>query len=297
MTRFILSLVTGAAFAGTATAQAPAPETPPAPDRPWTASLSVSGASADGDASGEFRNASLSLERRFAGAWLGASIGASGGDILIPEFVSVIDASSLQGALWWGVDLGGFNLTASAGHGRQSLEAGLTPPARAPAQIRNRQGEVDGEITTTSIGLTLSAQFGEGLLWSPYATLTHTESETDVSFEGSGGARLGVSRTQSGLSGGVGVDLSLPASPSVDVLGGVGVLAAEDGSSLVYTRLRPGGFQPSTAQGEGGVEWAEIYAGARFALGGGASLSGTLGTTLGLDRDEAFASAGLSWTF
>jgi hypothetical protein len=292
MTRSMLALLSCAALHAGAYAQ-------DAPERPWILSLSASGSQADGDAGETFRTGNASLERQFRGFRLGASIGGSGSEVAVPELVAVADASSIQGALWWGVDVGGANLTLALGNGRQSVDGEVTPAATAPPAIRNRTGAVEGDVTTTNITGTLSRSFGEHMTWAPYGTISYSETKTDVRFVGQGAAapRLVVSRTNSGVSGGVGLDVSYPAGLLFDLVGGVGVLAAEDGASTFYTQRRSGGFQPSAQQADGSIQWSEVYAGFNAHMGDSATLAVSFGTTLGLDQDELFTSIQMNFAF
>jgi hypothetical protein len=263
----------------------------------WVASASVSGIQpSDGEA--ELGSGNLSLEYSDDASWFGASIGSARGSVRLPEILTVSDQSSLQGSVWLGRSFDGLNVEASLGLGRQSLEGDVTASGAAPLALRGRRVLVDGSVTSASVGLLVSSSFGSDVIITPSAGLSYaaTEREVDVRLiQGAGG--VSESQTLSGITGSLGLDVTGSLSSFLTLSAGAALVATDEAGSQAITFVRNRPSAPQADLQTGSAEWAEAYVSANLAATDTVTVGASIGTTVGLEQDEAFASVTVSRAF
>jgi hypothetical protein len=251
----------------------------------WTLTTTASGSQADGDDSPFIGGASVSLERDFDANWLGASIGFTEGEATIPEVDASIDQQSVDASLWWGAELGEYDLTIALNYTRQDIDGGFVLGGTAFA--------ADGETASAGVSLTLSRTFGDDSTLTPSVTISHSETDTDLVWS-AGGPGIAISESASGLSGAVRLDGAAAMGEGASVLGGIAYIATDDAAAQTFAGSRGWTRQ---REDEGAADWGEAYIGLELELSQASVLSGSIGSTIGRDEEEAFGAISLSWSF
>ena len=288
MLRTICVGLMGASLASEALAQ----EAPPR----WAISASLSGAQLEDEEDPRLGAGVLSIERQFESGRVGVLFGGSQGETFVPELQSDADESSFFGALWWGAAAGAYDLVFNLGYGEQTLEGVRIASSEAPPALSGLEVAIDGEVKSLNTSFSISRAFGEAVLITPSFTLSYDETETELIAESAGGAAFTANESASGFSGALGLDVEAPLSERFSLMGGLAFLATEEAAAQGVWSTRATGAQPINRQEEGGAtEWGEAYLGLAIAPSERATLAATIGSTIGREQEEAFASVTLAF--
>lgn len=252
----------------------------------WSATITGSGSQADADDSPMVSASSVSIERRFETSWIGGALAFAQGETNVPEIDASIDQESVQAGLWWGVRLGAYDLTLGVDVIDEQLDGGFS--------VLGTDIAVDGDTASTGISATLSRTFGEARTLTPSFTLSYAETETDLALESSGGATARISSTANGLTGAAQLDGATPLAQGVALLGGLAFIATDEAAAETSS-LSSGSARQR--QDEGAASWGEAFVGLEWAASDAASISASIGSTIGREQEEAFCSVSLGWRF
>lgn len=276
-----------------------APAQAETPERPWTVALNGSAAQ-DSEASQQTTGSgSVSLQYDFGDVQLGGSIGASTANVAVPDVLNVVKASSINSSVFASTAVQGFNLAATLGYGRQSLDATATAAPKAIAAIANRSVQLNGSITSISVGATVGRSFGERLSVTPSIGVSYDSTKTDGSarLPNGPGNGSGAAKTDSGVTFTGGIDLSYKISDSFSVGGAATFVAASNAAAARFSNRRGGAFLQQPQIAAGSEQWGELSGISILALSKALSLSASVGTTVNLPSRQTFGSAGLSFAF
>lgn len=251
----------------------------------WTATLSGGAWQADGDNAPLVSSGSITLERQLGDHRIGGSLGASQGETSVPEIDAELDEETVFGSVWWGRDAGAFDLTLGAEYADQQLDGALT--------LGGADVSVDGTTRTIGVFASVGRTIGEERTLTPSLTLSYSDTETELALR-SGGPDVIVSETASGLALSAALDGVAPVGDRASVFGGVAFIAVDDAAALNSVNARG---QARQRLESGAAQWGETYAGLELAIGAAAFVSGSIGTTIGRDQEERFASASFGWRF
>lgn len=253
----------------------------------WT--LTLTGAAVEAEDVDTLGSGGLALERDFGAYWLGGALTFGQGARRLPEADATIDEQSVAGSLWWGVALQDYALTLSFAHSEQSLESGFTSTGGTAI-------DADGDVRSSSVAATLARSFGARATLTPSFTLSYDETEVETVLQPATGPALAIASEASAVTAIVALDGTAPLGDRADFLWGAAFVATDDAAAQGVA-TRGGASRASQRQDAGAAQWGEANIGAGLALSDRASVEATLGSTIGRDVDEAFASTALRFSF
>jgi hypothetical protein len=218
----------------------------------------------------------------------GASLATTDGDALVPEFLSSASASSFDGALWWRGAWEDVSLQLSLGVAAQDINGALTAGAGAPPALAGQTFPVSGDVDTTSFSATLARTFGDGIIFTPSLSVGYAMTDVSISAGAAGG--VAIDTESEGATASLDFHVSGPIGEMFSWSAGGGLIAAEDQSARTLAVARAERFRPLTRQAGGSASWSEVYLGLSAYPSDTLALSASIGSTMGLDFEERWAS-------
>lgn len=269
-----------------------------APARPW--SLSVTGSTSSAADDQATTSGQVSLDYDTGKVRVGASLGATRANTQVPSVLNVVNASSVDGAAFLGTQVDGFDLSASFGYSRQALDATATARPDAPAVLAGRSVRVGGATTATTYGAGVSRSFGSQFTVTPSLNVAYgrTREQVDLSLASGLGNTVSTVKVATGWTFGARIGTNYQVSPAVSFGLDGGVSAATNG-----TVVRSGGilwanrFEQRSQQPPGAQQWGDLGAHLTVGLSDSLALSASAGTTVGLDAEQTYGSAGMTFSF
>lgn len=273
----------------------------------WTAAIAANATRTEGQDGADdqtSRSGSLSLTRHFAGFEIGGSIGASGDDTEVPQVVTVVSASSFNGALWWGSTLGPVDVQLTGTFGREDLDtslvraARLSTASRLPATFQAATLSVAGSRKTQGLTLDVSHTFGDVLLVTPFASLGVDRTTTDVNAALSQSKAPGASTSDSeeGVTGVLGATLARKLGANA-TLSFSAALNATDNAAARTLQASSGRVSSHGQNGAGAEQWGDFGAGLNLQVTPTVSVGVSLNGTAGREQNDLGGGVSLSKSF
>lgn len=266
----------------------------------WTASVNGQASREDTSGARTLVNGSLGLQWQRGPFSLGATVGASGAAVRLPDVVERVSTSAFTGGLNFGLELGRSALELDLGYSRQGLTGNVTAGSGMSGVEAATPLQLTGSVVSTSLGGAFSHAFGGNRLTvTPRLALAYDRTRTSAALTAHGRtAPVGLERTSQGASFTPEIDASYAFSDKLTLSGSAAFTAATNGAaSRLSTRPLTSGYAQTGQQQDSASQWGTLAVSAQFSPGHHIAIVPSIGTTVGRSTNEYFAGTSLAVTF